>query len=191
MPLQGSKIKPKILAAATALFGTWGSKGVTYAAIARKAGCMPAGIFRLFKDQKKLYTEAVATVLADMEKAMTAFALSLVTGDSEQDRTVTAEQAVDIWYKGLSRDGARLLLQVILSDPKRKPEVDTALDVLPRILVQTLGAKAEGGDAKRAKARAEDLVRKLFFLKCTHSGTPDAEQSEVDRHFKEWLKSDK
>lgn len=190
MPPQGSKIKPKILSAAIALFGTWGYQGVTYALIARKAGCFPPAIFRNFKNMRGLYIEAIALVVDEVQKAMTPFAISLVSGAgdaNEKDRAATVTQVVEAWYKGLSRDGARFLLQVILSDPKRRPEIEKALDLLPKILVQTARIKMEG-DSKVISARAVDLANKLFYLKCIHAGTPEAELREVDRHLKEWLR---
>src|SRR5215467_1546369 len=115
--MSGSRIKGPILEAAIHLFGKFGYEGVTTRDLARGARCMEGGIYRIYGRKRHLYEDAISAVVQAINTSMAEFALGLYT---ETGTTMGPEDimkaAVHRWYSSLSRDGARLIQQVLLND---------------------------------------------------------------------------
>jgi AcrR family transcriptional regulator len=185
----GSRIKGRILDAAIQLFGKFGFEGVTTRRIAGMAKCMEGGIYRLYGDKVRLYEEAVATVVEAALNSMATFALGLYTETSGRDQADAVKAAAHRWYSSISRDGARLLQQVLLNDKPRKQQAKQPFACVLAILQKTLEASENARDGFDAKTRTESLIWALFQLKLNYAGPAEKEEQEVDRFLQDWLQT--
>lgn len=184
------QLESRILAAAIKLFGKFSYQGATVRGLAKTADCTVPSIFRLFVTKERLYEEAIRSVVQGSVNSMAAFALKLHTihrGKKDFDSNVI-RSAVHAWYFSFSPDGARLVQQVILSDTRRRTQVQQAFDNILAILEARLEqVSKETGKNFAPKTRSESLIRTLFQLKISNYGRPRSERQEVDRYIDNWL----
>lgn len=183
------RIEPQLIEAAISLFGEFGFKGVKTRHLAVKADVMAYNINRLFDSKQGIYVKALSVVVDRSINEMADFVHNYPKSADKKDESSLVYAAVHRWYSSLSRDGARLLQQVMMSDPLRR---DRAFGPMANIIsIVTNSIEAPPKKAKSnfdPKTRAEALIMTLFQLKVSSPGPPDKEMREVDRFLGDWIK---
>lgn len=186
-----SKIEPRILDAAIALFADYGYFGVTTRDVARKAKVTEGSIYRLFSSKDHLFElclEAVVEHLLDPAQ----FLLMIFENRKKQDFSSAIAGPLRRWYASLSHQSARLLIHACLSrNEKWRQSAYAPLEKIISILAGSMEREIKKGLPRKfnAQAVARSLILALFQFKITaSSSTPAKEQNEeMEGILQHWL----
>src|SRR5215467_6404963 len=109
-----SKIEPRILDAAIALFADYGYFGVTTRDVARKAKVTEGSIYRLFRSKDNLFESSLEAVIGHLLDPAQ-FLLMIFENRKKQDFSSAISSPIRRWYSSLTYQSARLLIQASLS----------------------------------------------------------------------------
>jgi AcrR family transcriptional regulator len=186
--LARQKIRPQILTAAIALFGSCGCDRIRTKDLAREAGVLEAAIRRYFGSKERLYLVALTSVVDGSINDLAQFALRSLQEDSCMKKSFESlvKTAVRRWYLSLSKPGARLLQQAIMTDTNLKALAHAPLEQITGILTRAMQdfGKTTVCDGKTI---ATTLILALFQLKVSHSDSISDELHQADRFLQEWI----
>ena len=186
-----SKIEPRILDAAIALFADYGYFGVTTRDIARKARVTEGSIYRLFGSKDKLFESALDTVIGHLLDPAQ-FLLMIFENRQKQDFSSAIAAPVRRWYSSLTHQSARLLIQACLSkNDKWRQAAYAPLDKIISILAGSMERETSKGEMRKLNANtiARALILALFQFKVASPGakSPKDEGEQVDGILQHWL----
>jgi AcrR family transcriptional regulator len=183
------RIEPKLIEAAISLFGEFGFEGVTTRAVAERADVMAYNIYRLFKTKGRLYLKALNFVVDRSINEMADFVLNYPgQADKKDELGSHAYAAVHRWYSSLSRDGARLLQQAMISNREGRDRAFAPMQNIINIVAKSIKGPKKAKVDFDPKTRSEALIMTLFQVKVSYPGPPEHEMKEVDRFLGDWIK---
>jgi AcrR family transcriptional regulator len=181
------RIEPILVDAAIRLFGESGYDGGTTRDVAQVAGVYEYNIYRLFKSKERLYVKALTTVvdgsLLDMKQFVRQYPKQL---DKKNKLAWFLHAAIHRWYSSLSREGARMLQQVMIKDKRRRDRAFEPLASIINVVAKAIGQKKPKVNFD-PKTRAESLVMALFQLKVSFADPAKNELNEMDRYWNDWI----
>jgi len=186
-----SKIEPRIVDAAIALFADSGYFGVTTRDIARKARVTEGSIYRLFDSKDRLFESSLDTVVSHLLDPAE-FLLMIFESRQTQDFSTAIAAPVRQWYSSLTHQSARLLIQALLSRNERwrqtaRAPLEKIISILAGILERDL---PKGGLGQlNANIVARSLIFALFQCKITSSpkSTKKEEGEQMEDMLQHWL----
>lgn len=186
-----SKIEPRILDAAIALFADYGYFGVTTRDVARKAKVTEGSIYRLFSSKDHLFERSLEAVVDHLlEPAQ--FLMLIFENRKKQDFPSAITGPLRRWYASLSHQSARLLIYACLSkNEKWRQSAYAPLEKIISILAGSMEREIKKGQPRKfnAQAVARSLILALFQFKViVSSATPAREQNEeMEGILQHWL----
>lgn len=190
-----SKIEPRILEAAIALFADYGYFGVTTRDLARKARVTEGSIYRLFESKDKLFEraldQATGYLLDPAQFLLMIFNNRQKNHKQKQDFPSAIAAPVRRWYSSLNQQSARIMIQAALC--KNQKWQQSALEPLDRVIDILAGSMEEAKKARRRKfdphTVAKALILALFQFKATsHSLRSTKEENEqAEGILQHWL----
>lgn len=186
-----SKIEPRILEAAIALFADYGYYGVTTRDLARKARVTEGSIYRLFESKDKLFERALDKATGHLLDPAQ-FLFLIFKNRQKQGFTSAIAAPVRRWYSSLSQQSARIMIQAALC--KNQKWQQSALEPLERVIDILAGSMQQ--ETKKARRRkfdphtvAKALILALFQFKATsHSLRSTQEENEqAEGILQHWL----
>jgi AcrR family transcriptional regulator len=186
-----SKIEPRILDAAIALFADYGYFGVTTRDVARKAKVTEGSIYRLFSSKEHLFElclEAVVEHLLDPAQ----FLLMIFENRKKQDFSSAIAGPLRRWYASMTNQSARLLTHACLSrNEKWRQSAYAPLEKIIGILAGSMEREIKKGQPRKfnAQAVARSLILALFQFKITASPSTQAKEQneEMEGILQHWL----
>lgn len=189
-----SKLRPKILEAATELFSEFGYYGVTFRSLAKRAKTTEGSLYRLFTSKENLFEEALLSVvglsldpdvLMQFEKGQ----------HTRKELASLITRVVKRWYESLPNKAARLLTYAYFVAPKLR---HMAVSPYARIdkLIETIAATISE-ESKSSGARATSrlavtgLILALLHFKMTYATTCSRAEEEgtVNAFIRVWMGS--
>jgi AcrR family transcriptional regulator len=156
-----SKIEPKILDAAIALFAAYGYFGVTTRDLARKAGVTEGSIYRLFANKDHLFEKALDKVTGHLLEPAD-FLLLIFKSRQKQDFPSAVAVSVRRWYSSLTQQSARLMIQAwFCKNDKWQQAARAPVEKIIDILADSL--EREISKARRRKLNARTVSRALIL----------------------------
>jgi len=188
-----SKVRPRILQAAIALFADFGYYGVTTRDLAKGAKTTEGSLYRLFTNKEKLFQEALITVV---ERSLDPAQFLLMLFENEQIRQNTGSvmaKVIKRWYESLPQSSARLLTQAYFVAPKLRhltvspyAPIDKMIDILATTISRDPKVQVKKLDAEYS---ATALILALLHFKITYAAASAAtnEADAVDSFIRVWL----
>lgn len=186
-----SKIEPRILDAAIALFADYGYFGVTTRDVARKAKVTEGSIYRLFSSKDHLFERSLEAVVEHLlEPAQ--FLMMIFENRKKQDFSSAIAGPLRRWYASMSHQSARLLIYAYLSrNEKWRQSANAPLEKIISIVAGSMEREIKKGHPRKlnAQAVARGLILALFQFKLTVSPSiPAKEQNgEMEGILQHWL----
>jgi len=186
-----SKIEPRILDAAIALFADYGYFGVTTRDVARKAKVTEGSIYRLFRSKDNLFESSLEAVIGHLLDPAQ-FLLMIFENRKKQDFSSAISSPIRRWYSSLTYQSARLLIQAGLSkNEKWRQAAYAPLEKIIGILAGSMERETTKTQQRRfnSNAVARALILALFQFKVT-SPTPKSTREEgeqFDGILQHWL----
>lgn len=181
------KVEPEILQAAIGLFGTYGLHGVTTRDLAQEAQVMEGSIYKWFENKDRLYLKATNAVISQMNAAFHRFVVAVV-GKSQEFDPKRLQEALKIWYQSIPEQAARLLIQVMISDPKLSKTVIEPIDQFTNVIADNLERQKRGSRKFDSHAAARTLVRSLLWAKVSSKSASAAEE-DMKEILEQWMAS--
>jgi AcrR family transcriptional regulator len=186
-----SKIKPRILDAAIALFADHGYFGVTTRDIARKARVTEGSIYRLFDGKDGLFEGSLDTVIGRLLDPAQ-FLLMLFESRRKHDFSAAIVGAVWKWYSSLTHQSARLLIYALLSrNEKWRQAANAPLEKIIDILAGSMERETSKDrlSGLNAKTIAKSLIFALFQSKISSSAARSTreEGEQIEGMVQHWL----
>jgi len=186
-----SKIEPRILDAAVALFADYGYFGVTTRDIARKAKVTEGSIYRLFRSKDHLFESSLNTVVSHLLDPAQ-FLLLIFENRQKQDFPSALAASVRQWYTSLTQQSARLLVHAVLSrNDKWQQTAHAPLEKIIAILAGTMERETSKGHLSKLNANivARSLILALFQSKITSPGSKSTKEGseQVEGMLQYWL----
>lgn len=186
-----SRIEPRILEAAIALFADFGYFGVTTRDIARKARVTEGSIYRLFGSKDRLFESSLETAIGHLLDPAQ-FLLIIFENQQKQDFPSAVRAAVRLWYTSLAQQSARILIQALLSrNDKWRQAAHAPLEKIIGILAGTMDREVAQPAQSRLNANtvARSLILALFQLKITSLGPKNTkeENEQMEGMLQHWI----
>jgi AcrR family transcriptional regulator len=186
-----SKIEPRILDAAIALFADYGYFGVTTRDLARKAKVTEGSIYRLFGSKDKLFESALDTVIGHLLDPAQ-FLLMIFENRQKQDFSSAVAAPVRRWYSSLTHQSARLLIQACLcKNEKWTRTAHAPMEKIIDILAGSMERETTKTHPRKFNAHtvARALILALFQFKITSPAARSAKEEgeEVEGILQHWL----
>jgi AcrR family transcriptional regulator len=184
-----STVRPVLLEKAIMLFGERGYNGVTTRDLARAADIAEGSIYNMFKSKENLYIAALEDVTSRTQDELGQMLLALYAEQKNQSASHFIGQVARAWYQSISREAARFLQQVMISDQGRQNKARKAIEQVVATIASALAEKTKGRSAAHAQESAETLILALFQLKVTlpDGAGPKAEIEKVEAIIMNWL----
>lgn len=187
-----SKIQPRILDAAIALFADHGYFGVTTRDIARKARVTEGSIYRLFTSKDRLFESSLDRVIARLLDPAQ-FLLMIFENRKKHDFPSAVVAPVRQWYSSLTHhQSARLMIYALLSRNEKwrqtaQAPVEKIIDILAGSMERET-SKAYPGKPN-ANTIARSLIFALFQFKVTSAGSKSSKEEgeQVEGMLQHWL----
>lgn len=186
-----SKIEPRILDAAIALFADYGYFGVTTRDVARKAKVTEGSIYRLFSSKDHLFERSLEAVVEHLlEPAQ--FLLMIFENRKKQGFSSAIAGPLRRWYASMSHQSARLLIHACLSrNEKWRQSAYAPLEKIIGILAGSMEREIRKAHPRKfnAQAVARGLILALFQFKLTASPSASAREQteEMESMLQHWL----
>jgi len=189
--LMASKIEPRILDAAIALFADYGYFGVTTRDVAHKARVTEGSIYRLFRSKDNLFESSLDTVI-DHLLDPAQFLLMIFENRQKQDFFSAISSPIRRWYSSLTCQSARLLIQASLSkNEKWRRAAYAPLEKIIGILAGSMERETTKTQQRRFNANtvARALILALFQFKVTSSAprSTKEEGEQFEGILQHWL----
>ncbi|HLJ30342.1 MAG TPA: helix-turn-helix domain-containing protein [Candidatus Angelobacter sp.] len=186
-----SKIEPRILDAAIALFADYGYFGVTTRDLARKAKVTEGSIYRLFGSKDKLFERSLETVIGHMLDPAQ-FLLMIFENRQKQDFPSAVSAPVRRWYSSLTHQSARLLIQATLcKNEKWRHAAQAPLEKIIDILAGSMERETTKANMRKFNAHtvARALILALFQFKITAPSARSAKEEgdQVEGILQHWI----
>jgi len=189
----GSRIEPRILDAAIALFADYGYFGVTTRDIARKAKVTEGSIYRLFGSKDRLFESSLTAVISHLLDPAQ-FLLLIFENRQKHDYPSAIAAPVRQWYSSLSQQSARLLIQAVLSQNEKwrqaaRAPLEKIIGILAGSMERETGKEHPG--RFNANTVARSLIFALFQSRIMMPGPRSAKEEgeQVDTMLQHWLKA--
>jgi AcrR family transcriptional regulator len=186
-----SRILPRILDTAIALFADYGYSGVTTRDIARKARVTEGSIYRLFSSKDRLFESSLEKVIGHLLDPAH-FLLLLFENRQKHEFSAAIAGPVRQWYSSLTQQSARLLVYALLSkNDKWRQAAQAPLEKIIEILAGSMEREASKANLSRLNANtvARSLIFALFQLKVVSPGSRSTreESEQVEGMLQHWL----
>lgn len=190
-----SKVRPRILQAAIALFSDYGYYGVTTRDLAKEAKTTEGSLYRLFTNKVKLFEEALIVVIERSLDPGQFLLMLFEKGQSQQDVASVMKKMIKRWYDSLPQNAARLLTQAYFVAPKLRhlafspyAPIDKMIDIVARAIARDSRMQARKLNPRYA---ATALILTLLHFKITYAAASSntSESEAVDAFIRVWLTS--
>lgn len=181
MPV-GSVVRPRVIEAAIQLYGLYGFNGVNIRQLAKVAHTTPGSIYRLFRNDRKLYAAAVNMAISRVLEAVVKSVFVLADNPDNNDALAMVGQALELWYNCLGQAETRLLIQVEIADASHRKLARTPLDKMTNHVARSLKA-ALPGTTLEVFTIAKGLIAALVQMKVSEQDSDAGQAARLGRQY--------